>query len=302
MSTFSLPFPVQWTIKPTLFSKTLQGSYLLTETLSKNTRNFLDSMALSALTWTLLISLFAGFVICIVVIFGIVIPPEEHQLLLEIQNKIEKSHDYKQRISDYRKEYQYPLYELPLYSKDNYDFVHRLIHNVTGFKQNGTFIQSLIRTTDYKVSPSGYLTDNFQWKGVILEPEIQKLESFQEENAFRPSVQIIDACVAYTKESIGRRKRSPRGGGRGGRGGRGRMSGIGRYGSNRGWGAGNIAATQTGSRMFWFSNSLGGYTRSRHNKGLVSCYSIDVIFKALNATSCDLFMLGGYGKELYVSC
>lgn len=248
-------------------------------------------MALSKLTWTLLISLFAGFVIFIVVIFAIVIPPEEQQLLLEIQNKIEKSDNYKGRIHNYRKDYPYPL---SFYEKDdNYDFVHRLIHNVTGFKLNGTFIQSLIRTTDYKASPSGFLTDNFNWKGVILEPDIQKLELLQEENAFRPSVQIIDACVAYTKEAIGRRKRSPRGGGRGGRGGRGRMSGIGRYGSNRGWGAGNIAATQTGSRMFWFSNSLGGYTRSRHNKGLVSCYSMDVIFKALNATSCDLLMLGG---------
>lgn len=301
MFTSSLPFPVQWTTKSTLFSKTLKGLHLLTKTLPKNRENLPSSMALSKLTWTLLISLFAGFVICIVVIFAVVIPPEEQELLLEIQNKIEKSDDYKQRISDYRKEY--PLYGLPLYSEDdNYDFVHRLIHNVTGYKQNGTFIQSLIRTTDYKVSPSAYLTDNFQWKGVILEPEIQKLDLLQEENAFRPSVQIIDACVTYTKESIGRRKRSPRGGGRGGRGGRGRISGIGRYGSNRGWGAGNIAATQTGSRMFWFSNSLGGYTRSHHNKGLVSCYSIDVIFKALNATSCDLLMLGGYGKELYVSC
>lgn len=256
-------------------------------------------MALSRLAWTLLISLFAGFVIFIVVIFAIFIPPEEHELVLEIQTKIEKSDDYKQRIHKYRKEY--PLF---FYNKDEeYDFVHRLIHNVTGFKQNGTFIQSLIRTTDYKVSPSGFLTDNFHWRGVILEPDIQKFDLLQEENAFRPNVQIVDACVAYTKGAIGRRrrKRSPRGGGRGGRGGRGRMSGIGRYGSNRGWGAGNIAATQSGSRMFWFANSLGGYTRAHYHKGLVSCYSTDVIFKALNATSCDIFMLGGYGKELYVS-
>ncbi|KAL5279216.1 S family protein [Megaselia abdita] len=257
-------------------------------------------MALSRLTWTFLISLFAGFVIFIVVIFAIFIPPEEHQLLLEIQSKIEKSDDFKQRIYKLKKEFPLKFETITINDKD-YDFIHRLIHQHTGFKQNGTFIQSLIRSTDYKVSPSALLTDEFNWKGVILEPDVEKLFQLQEENVYRPSVQIIDACVAYTKESIGRRrKRSPRGGGRGGRGGRGRLSGIGRYASNRGWGAGNIAATQTGSRMFWVANSLGGYTRSHHNKGLVSCYSIDVIFKALNATSCDLLMLGGYGKELYI--
>lgn len=254
-------------------------------------------MALSKLSWTFLLSLFAGFVIFIVVIFAIFIPPEEHGLVLEIQSKIAKSDDYKQRLLSFRK---YPLF---LYgNEEEYSTIHRIIHNATGFKQNGTFIQSLIRTTDYKVSPSSFLTDNFHWSGVILEPDIQKFDTLQEENAFRPNVQIVDACVAYTKEAMGRRKRSPRGGRGGGRmGGRGRMSGIGRFGSNRGWGTANIAATQSGSRIFWFSNSLGGYTRSHHDKGLVSCYSMDVIFKALNATSCDLFMLGGYGKELYVS-
>lgn len=263
-------------------------------------------MEISKLTWTLVISLFAGFVVFLVVVFAVIIPTEEHQFLLEIQDKIEKSDDYKQRIHDYRKGY--PLYSITLENPDeNYDFVHKIIHNITGFKENGTFIQSLIRATDYKVSPSGFLTDNFHWKGIILEPDIPTLDRLQDENAFRPSVQIIDACIAYSKDSVSkRRKRSPRGGGRGGRGGgggggRGRI-GLSRVGGNRGLGVGSIAATQTGSRMFWASNDLGGYTRNRHSKELVSCYTMDVIFKALNENSCDLFMLGGYGKELYVSC
>ena len=242
------------------------------------------------------ISVFLNFVLFVLITLRtfVFVPPDEKVYINEIKGKIAVSSSQKQlQAQDLKAE--------NLLDDRGLEFeeFHRYIHNLTGYKENGTFIQSLVRSTNDRLSPGSYLADNFNWKGFIIEPDFKKYNQLHHENILRPNVHVLDSCIAYNDAALSRRKkRSPRGGGRGG----GRMGGgrRGKLSSISSTNMASLAAIHTGSRIFWWSNA-GGYTRSHnHKSGLSYCYSLDIILQGLDTKSCDLFMLGGYGKEIYV--
>lgn len=62
-------------------------------------------------------------------------------------------------------------------------------------KRNGVFVQSLTSTSGSMITAS-YLSKEFGWAGLIVEPEAKRYFGFRKENARRPQVQVVQACLS----------------------------------------------------------------------------------------------------------
>lgn len=69
------------------------------------------------------------------------------------------------------------------------------ISNLVGAKANGAYIQSMTgSTTNLLTGP--WLTETLSWSGTVLEPDPRKFFMQRKQNAHRPKVQIVHACVS----------------------------------------------------------------------------------------------------------
>lgn len=62
-------------------------------------------------------------------------------------------------------------------------------------KKNGVFVQSLTGQSGALLT-APWLAEHLNWSGLIVEPEPRKYFSLCKENAMRPKVQIIEACLS----------------------------------------------------------------------------------------------------------
>lgn len=73
-----------------------------------------------------------------------------------------------------------------------------------GNKENGFFVQSLIHHSGaFLTGP--WLAENYDWGGLIVEPDIRKYYSLSKETMLKPKVQTIQACISpnnHPKEVI----------------------------------------------------------------------------------------------------
>lgn len=62
-------------------------------------------------------------------------------------------------------------------------------------KRNGVFVQSLTSSSGSMLTAS-YLAEEFGWTGLIVEPDPKRYFGFRKENARRPLVQVVQACLS----------------------------------------------------------------------------------------------------------
>lgn len=62
-------------------------------------------------------------------------------------------------------------------------------------KKNGIFVQSLTGQSGALLT-APWLAENLNWGGLIIEPEPRKYFSLSKENAMRPKVRLIEACLS----------------------------------------------------------------------------------------------------------
>lgn len=62
-------------------------------------------------------------------------------------------------------------------------------------KKNGIFVQSLTGQSGALLT-APWLAENLNWGGLIIEPEPRKYFSLGKENAMRPKVRLIEACLS----------------------------------------------------------------------------------------------------------
>lgn len=62
-------------------------------------------------------------------------------------------------------------------------------------KKNGIFVQSLTGQSGVLLT-APWLAENLNWGGLIIEPEPRKYFSLGRENAMRPKVRLIEACLS----------------------------------------------------------------------------------------------------------
>lgn len=73
--------------------------------------------------------------------------------------------------------------------------IAQTIASYVDMKKDGYFIQSLTDQSGvFQTAP--WLAQNLNWGGLIIEPEARKYFSLCKENAMRPKIQIIQACVS----------------------------------------------------------------------------------------------------------
>lgn len=64
-----------------------------------------------------------------------------------------------------------------------------------GPRRNGIFVQSLTASSGSMLTAS-YLSEELGWSGLIVEPDPKRYFGFRKENARRPGVQVVQACVS----------------------------------------------------------------------------------------------------------
>lgn len=62
-------------------------------------------------------------------------------------------------------------------------------------KRNGVFVQSLISSSGSMIT-APWLSEELGWSGLIVEPDPKRYFGFRKENARRPQVQVVLACVS----------------------------------------------------------------------------------------------------------
>lgn len=73
-----------------------------------------------------------------------------------------------------------------------------------GPKKGGVFVQSLISSSGSMIT-APYMAEELGWGGLIVEPDPKRYFGFRKENARRPHVQVVQACVStngFPKEVI----------------------------------------------------------------------------------------------------
>lgn len=76
------------------------------------------------------------------------------------------------------------------------------VANTMQGKVNGAVIQSLTGSLGHLMT-APWLTETLNWAGVIVEPEPRRYFTLRKQNALRPQLQIVHACVSpnpYPKE------------------------------------------------------------------------------------------------------
>lgn len=64
-----------------------------------------------------------------------------------------------------------------------------------GNKEDGFFVQSLIHHSGVFLT-GPWLAENYDWGGLIVEPDIRKYYSLSKETMLQPKVQTIQACIS----------------------------------------------------------------------------------------------------------
>lgn len=88
---------------------------------------------------------------------------------------------------------------------ERHDLAPEMANIVAGLldtKHNGVFVQSL-PASSAAMSMAPWLTQTLDWGGIIVEPEPSNYFELRKQNARRPSVQIVHACLSpsgYPKE------------------------------------------------------------------------------------------------------
>lgn len=90
----------------------------------------------------------------------------------------------------------------PQISHSNYierlDSVPSMAKTLASFvdmKKNGIFVQSLTGQSGALLT-GPWLAEHLNWGGLIIEPEPRKYFSLGKENAMRPKVRLIEACLS----------------------------------------------------------------------------------------------------------
>lgn len=76
------------------------------------------------------------------------------------------------------------------------------VSDLLGKKRFGTFFQSLTGISESMMT-APWLAETMNWGGYLVEPDPRKYFSLRKQNAFRPNVQVIHACLSpntYPKE------------------------------------------------------------------------------------------------------
>lgn len=71
----------------------------------------------------------------------------------------------------------------------------KTLASYVNMKKNGIFVQSLTGQSGALLT-APWLAENLNWGGLIIEPEPNKFFSLSKENAMRPKVRLIEACLS----------------------------------------------------------------------------------------------------------
>ncbi|XP_058062554.1 protein Star isoform X2 [Anopheles bellator] len=136
-----------------------------------------------------------------------------------------------------------------------------VISDLLGRKRFGTFFQSLAGNSDSMMT-APWLAETMNWGGYLVEPDPRKYFSLRKQNAFRPNVQVIHACLSpntYPKE---------------------------------------VTLHHDDDSEVQINSVLDEETEWFHPR--VKCFPVYTLMLAVNHTSIDLLSLGCHGQELQI--
>ncbi|XP_062546900.1 protein Star isoform X2 [Armigeres subalbatus] len=140
------------------------------------------------------------------------------------------------------------------------DMAH-FVSDLLGKKRFGTFFQSLTGISDSMMT-APWLAETMNWGGYLVEPDPRKYFSLRKQNAFRPNVQVIHACLSpntYPKE---------------------------------------VTLRHDDDSEVRINSVLDEETEWFHPR--VKCFPVYTLMLAVNRTSIDLLSLGCQGQELQI--
>lgn len=135
------------------------------------------------------------------------------------------------------------------------------VSDLLGKKRFGTFFQSLTGISDSMMT-APWLAETMNWGGYLVEPDPRKYFSLRKQNAFRPNVQVIHACLSpntYPKE---------------------------------------VTLHHDDDSEVRINSVLDEETEWFHPR--VKCFPVYTLMLAVNRTSIDLLSLGCQGQELQI--
>ncbi|XP_035776693.1 protein Star-like isoform X2 [Anopheles albimanus] len=136
-----------------------------------------------------------------------------------------------------------------------------LISDLLGRKRFGTFFQSLAGNSDSMMT-APWLAETMNWGGTLVEPDPRKYFSLRKQNAFRPNIQVVHACLSpntYPKE---------------------------------------VTLHHDDDSEVQINSVLDEETEWFHPR--VKCFPVYTLMLAVNRTSIDLLSLGCHGQELQI--
>lgn len=136
-----------------------------------------------------------------------------------------------------------------------------LVSDLLGKKRFGTFFQSLTGISESMMT-APWLAETMNWGGYLVEPDPRKYFSLRKQNAFRPNVQVIHACLSpntYPKE---------------------------------------VTLHHDDDSEVRINSVLDEETEWFHPR--VKCFPVYTLMLAVNRTSIDLLSLGCQGQELQI--
>lgn len=140
------------------------------------------------------------------------------------------------------------------------DMAH-FVSDLLGKKRFGTFFQSLTGISDSMMT-APWLAETMNWGGFLVEPDPRKYFALRKQNAFRPNVQVIHACLSpntYPKE---------------------------------------VTLQHDDDSEVRINSVLDEETEWFHPR--VKCFPVYTLMLAVNRTSIDLLSLGCQGQELQI--
>lgn len=135
------------------------------------------------------------------------------------------------------------------------------VSDLLGKKRFGTFFQSLTGISESMMT-APWLAETMNWGGYLVEPDPRKYFSLRKQNAFRPNVQVIHACLSpntYPKE---------------------------------------VTLHHDDDSEVRINSVLDEETEWFHPR--VKCFPVYTLMLAVNRTSIDLLSLGCQGQELQI--
>lgn len=78
---------------------------------------------------------------------------------------------------------------------DSVPSMAKTLASYVDMKKNGIFVQSLTGQSGALLT-APWLAENLNWGGLIIEPEPTKYFSLGKENANRPKVRVLEACLS----------------------------------------------------------------------------------------------------------